>query len=91
MSMELFNYESTEIRTVDHDGQRWAVAADICKALDLTQPEKVVARLEAADRISTMVRSNGQNRRMWLVSENGATDLVLDSRKPEARDRKSVV
>ncbi|NKU18383.1 hypothetical protein GS907_07335 [Rhodococcus hoagii] len=83
---ETFRFDgSAEIRTVDIDGRRWAVAADICRALGLTQPDKVVARLDEADRISTTVRSGNQNRRMWCVSEDGATDLVLESRKPEAK------
>lgn len=82
---DLFKYEENEIRTVEIAGKRWAVAADICRILELTQSDKVVARLDEADRISTTVRSGGQNRKMWVVSEDGATDLVLDSRKPEAR------
>jgi prophage antirepressor-like protein len=85
-AIELFQYESAEIRTVDlpHLG-RYAVAADICKALDIKDVSDAVARLDKADRASTPIRSGGQNRNMWVVSENGATDLVLDSRKPEAR------
>ncbi|WP_052740962.1 phage antirepressor [Rhodococcus erythropolis] len=81
----LFTYENNEIRTVDIESKRWAVAADICRVLGLTQPDKAILRLDEADRISTTVRSGGQNRKMWVVSEDGATDLVLDSRKPEAR------
>jgi anti-repressor protein len=85
MSIELFNYEATEIRTVDIDGQRWAVAADICNALDIGNAAMAVSRLDEADVSTADIRSGGQVRRMNVVSENGATDLVLDSRKPEAR------
>lgn len=85
MSIELFNYESTEIRTADIDGKRWAVALDICQALDIKDVRTAVERLDEADRVLTPIRSGGQNRNMWVVSEDGATDLVLDSRKPEAR------
>lgn len=84
-SIELFSFETTNIRTVDIDGQRWAVAADICQALDIKDAAQAAERLDEADRCSTLIRSGNQNRRMWVVSENGATDLVLDSRKPEAR------
>lgn len=85
MSIERFNYESTEIRTADIDGKRWAVALDICQALDIKDVRTAVERLDEADRVLTPIRSGGQNRNMWVVSEDGATDLVLDSRKPEAR------
>lgn len=84
-SIELFSFEATKIRTVDIDGQRWAVAADICQALDIGNAAMAVSRLDEADVSSTDIRSSGQVRRMNVVSENGATDLVLDSRKPEAR------
>ncbi|MCQ4148617.1 BRO family protein [Rhodococcus qingshengii] len=85
MSIERFSYESTEIRTADIDGKRWAVALDICQALDIKDVRTAVQRLDEADRVLTPIRSGGQNRNMWVVSEDGATDLVLDSRKPEAR------
>ena len=85
MSIELFSYESTEIRTVDIGGKRWAVALDICQALDIKDVRTAVERLDEADRVLTPIRSGGQNRHMWVVSEGGATDLVLDSRKSEAR------
>lgn len=85
MSVEFFSYGENEIRTVDIAGKRWAVAADICRALDIRDVRQAVERLDEADRCSTPIRSGGQNRKMWVVSENGATDLVLDSRKPEAR------
>lgn len=85
MSIERFSYESTEIRTADIGGRRWAVALDICQALDIKDVRTAVERLDEADRVLTPIRSGGQNRNMWVVSEEGATDLVLDSRKPEAR------
>lgn len=85
MSIELFSYESASIRTVDVDGRRWAVAADICAVLEIKDVRRAVSRLDEADRLSTPVRSDGQNRVMWVVSEDGATDLVLESRKKEAR------
>lgn len=83
--LELFAFEGTDIRTVIVDGKKWAVAADICAALDIKNARDAVTRLEDADVATTDVRSGGQMRSMYIVSEDGATDLVLDSRKPEAR------
>ncbi|NKS54747.1 hypothetical protein GS500_18145 [Rhodococcus hoagii] len=80
-----FQYESNEIRAVEIDGRRWAVAADICRALDIKDVRRAVSRLDEADRLSTPIRSGNQNRNMLVVSEDGATDLVLESRKPEAK------
>ena len=83
---ETFQFDgSATIRTVDIDGKRWAAAADICKALDIKDVRRAVSRLDEADRLSTPIRSGNQNRNMLVVSEDGATDLVLESRKPEAK------
>ncbi|WP_236722502.1 phage antirepressor [Prescottella equi] len=84
-SGESFQYETTSVRTVDIDGRRWAVAADICRVLDIKDVRRAVSRLDEADRLSTPIRSGSQNRNMLVVSEDGATDLVLESRKPEAK------
>ena len=82
---DLFKYEDNEIRTVEIDGKRWAAGVDICKVLDIKNSRDALSRLDEADVVSTDIRSGGQKRRMLFVSEDGATDLVLDSRKPEAR------
>lgn len=83
--VELFTYEQQELRTVTVGGKRCAVAADICAALDIKDTRQAVERLDEADRYLVPVRSGAQMRQMWVVTEGGATDLVLDSRKPEAR------
>lgn len=83
--LELFAYGAVSVRTVVIDGRRWAVAADICAALDIRNSRDAVTRLEEADVATADIRSGGQMRSMTVVSENGATDLILDSRKPEAR------
>ncbi len=84
-SMDLFAYGSREIRTVDIEGKRWASAADICAVLEIANVGNAIARLDEADIRTVDVRSGGQRRAIKVVSEDGATDLVLDSRKPEAR------
>jgi anti-repressor protein len=80
-----FRYGSRDIRTVDIDGERWAVAADVCAVLELNNVSMALSRLDEADISTTDIRSGGQMRSVKVVSEDGATDLVLDSRKPEAR------
>ena len=95
--IELFTYEHAEIRVVEIDGKRWAVAADICAALDIKDPSDSLKRIDPSDKV-LLRRSDtpGSNGGIWvgfaaqvqsvgLISEDGATDLILDSRKPEAR------
>jgi prophage antirepressor-like protein len=97
--VELFTYADTHrVRAFIINGRRWAVAADICAVLELANPTKSVARVDAVDkavirRSDTLTSNQGiwesfapQVQQVGLVSENGATDLILESRKPEARN-----
>lgn len=95
--VEVFAYRRTQLRTVVINGQRWAAAADICAFLDLKNVTDSLKRLDSVDKLVTH-RSEAldSTKGFWalfaanvhsvnLVSEDGATDLVLDSRKPDAR------
>ncbi|MDM2401904.1 BRO family protein [Mycobacteroides abscessus] len=94
---ESFKFEDTRIRVFAIDGRKLAVGADICAALDLKNSRHALARLDADDKLTisrsdTVGRSDGiwtgfapQVQSVTLITENGATELILDSRKPEAR------
>lgn len=96
-AVELFAFERHQIRTLTIGGRKLAVAADICAALELSNPSMAVSRLDDDDkavlrRSDTLNSTDGiwetfapQVQSVGLVTEDGATDLVLESRKPEAR------
>lgn len=87
-TLQLFNYEHHEVRTVLIDSEPWFVLADVCKVLDIANPSDTAKRLDEADLGSTEVRSGGQMRSMNIVNESGLYDVAFMSRKPEARDFK---
>jgi anti-repressor protein len=85
------------IRVFDIDGYRLAVGADICKVLDIKHSRDALANVDDGDKL-LLRRSDtgGSTPGNWeqidprvqsviLVTENGATDLILQTRKPEAR------
>lgn len=80
------NEEFGTIRTVMIDNEPWFVAADVCKALDITNSRDAVARLDD-DEKNTVVLTDGipGNPNKTIVNEPGLYGLVLGSRKPEAR------
>lgn len=96
-AVEVFSYDQTKIRTVVISVQRWAVAADICGFLEIKDVPVALRRIDDDDKLlirrsDTAYSALGiwdelapQVQAVSLVSEGGATDLVLDSRKPEAR------
>lgn len=71
-----------EVRTVEIDGEPWFVAADVCRALDLSNPTMVLGRLDEDERSKFNLGRQGN---VSVVSEPGLYDLVLGSRKEEAK------
>jgi len=80
-----FPDDGAQIRVTVVDGEPWFYAADVCRVLGLTHVTNALARVDEADCNSTTVRSSGQVRHVKIVNESGLYDLILSSRKPEAR------
>ena len=76
-----------EIRTiVDNNGVIWFVASDICKALNLSNPTMSVGRLDDDEKAKLNLGLSGGATN--VVNEFGLYNLVLASRKPEAKSFK---
>ena len=71
-----------EIRTVVKDGGPWFVAADVCRALEISNPTVAIDRLDEDERAKFNLGRQGETN---IVNEPGLYSLVLGSRKPEAR------
>lgn len=76
------NEEFGEVRTITIDGEPWFVAADVCRALDLSNPTIATSRLDEDERAKFNLGRQGDGR---IINESGLYSLVLGSRKPEAK------
>ncbi len=83
--IQVFNYESNEIRTVEHDGDVWFVAQDVCDVLELTDTSKTCNRLDEDEKLVRKLFVSGQNRDVLLINESGLYALILRSNKPNAK------
>lgn len=86
----VFLFQSTEVRTIDRDGQVWFVASDIAKALgyrDAINMTRVLDDDEADTHIMSTRSENGtiQSREVTIISESGLFHALLKSRKREAK------
>lgn len=79
------NPEFGSVRIVgDAENPRFCLA-DLCRILELPQVAKVVQRLDK-DVLSTHpLETAGGVQQMYFVNEDGLYDVILDSRKPEAK------
>lgn len=87
-SVELvpFTYDAHQVRTVVIDNEPWFVTADVCSILDITNVGNALTRLDGLDiRTTDVENSRGSRVQTKIVNESGLYDLILDSRKPEAK------
>lgn len=84
--MQIFSNEQFgQVRTVLIDGAPWFVAADVCRALELSNPTVAVSRLDNDERAKFNLGRQGYGS---IVSESGLYALVFSSRKPSAKQFK---
>ena len=82
-NLQIFRSEEFgEVRTIEENGQLWFVAADICKALDVQNATQALYRLDEDERSMFNIGRQGLTN---IVNEYGLYNLVLASRKPEAK------
>lgn len=86
--LTVFNYEGNDIRTVKRDGDTWWVLKDVCDALDLTNPSMIAERLDEDEQIKVDPKQylgSRSNEPITIISESGLYNVILLSRKPEAK------
>ena len=79
------NPQFGEVRVAELNSEPVFCLADLCKILDLT-PKGVKQRL--SDEVISnypIIDSLGRNQNALFVNEDGLYDVILDSRKPEAK------
>ena len=83
--VQVWNYESSEIRTVQVNGEPWFVLADVCKVLELSSPHKVAERLDGDEKGRNQIPTLGGVQEMAVVNESGLYTVILRSDKPQAK------
>lgn len=76
------NKEFGKVRTITEKGEPLFIAADVCKALDIKNFTQAVSRLDTDERSMLNIGRQGKTN---VVNEYGLYNLVLASRKPEAK------
>ena len=85
-NLQIFNNDQFgQIRMTVEDGEPLFVAADVCRALEISKYRDAVSRLDEDERGSFEVDTPGGTQKMTAVTESGLYSLVLGSRKPEAK------
>lgn len=87
--VEVFNFsqEKTPIRVKMVDNEPWFVATDVCQVLKIANNRNAVARLdddEKKDGVRIM-DTVGRTNYVTMINESGLYAIILQSRKPNAK------
>ena len=83
--MQIFTYNSNEVRTVEMNGEPWFVLKDVCEVLDLGTTAKVAERLDADEKGMNQIHTPGGLQSVTVINESGLYNVILRSDKPEAK------
>lgn len=79
------NQEFGKIRSVMVNNEPYFVAKDICDILEIKNSRDAMTRLDEDEKSGVVLTDGSQNRNMTAVNEYGLYNLILASRKPEAK------
>lgn len=85
--MQVFkNEEFGKVRVIIKNGEPIFALKDLCRVLEVGNPSDVKKRLgDGVVSIEVIVDNLGRNQKVTFVNESGLYDVILDSRKPNAR------
>ena len=82
----VFHYKSSEVRTVELNGEPWFVLKDVCAVLGISNHKMTAQRLDADEVILTdLTDSMGRQQETTVINESGLYNVILRSDKPEAK------
>lgn len=83
--LQMFSYDGSEIRMVQRNGEPWWVLKDVCNILDISNSRDVTARLDDDEKGVDTTDTLGGKQELTVISESGLYNVILLSRKPEAK------
>jgi anti-repressor protein len=87
--LQVFNYCNNKVRIIMKDGEPWFVLKDVCDLLGLSNSRMIASRLDEDDvSITYLIDNLGRQQQTNIINENGLYDVILLSRKPEAKQFK---
>lgn len=84
--LKIFNFENHDVRTQVVNDEPWFVAKDVCDVLGISNNRHALSRLDDDEKDDVVLNDGIRNRSFSIVNEYGLYNLVLSSRKPEAKE-----
>ena len=89
-NLQIFEFESQTVRTVEIDGVVWFVAKDVSNVLGYSQLGHALRLVDGDDKLLITNKNpvcgfNIPDRGMYLINESGMYNMVLYSRREDAK------
>ena len=87
-NLEVFNFNSNEVRVVLIDNEPWWVAIDVCLSLEIVNCSDVIGRLDDDEvDLTDLTDRLGRKQRTRVINEAGLYNLIFKSDKPVAKEK----
>lgn len=84
-AVSVFDSMGQRLRVITKDGEPWFVAADVCAALTIGNTSMAMERLDDDEKGISSIDTLGGKQEFAIINESGLYNLILGSRKPEAK------
>lgn len=83
--IQLFQFNTSPVRTVIKDGEPWFIAKDVADVLEFRDAANAVRYLDDSEKDTLNESTLGGNQSMTIISESGMYTLVIRSHKSQAK------
>ena len=88
-ALQVFNYNSNEVRTVIINDEVWFVGKDIADILGYKDTVNALKdHVDNEDKLTWQIATSGQRRDMTVINESGVYSLIFSSKLPTAKEFK---
>lgn len=67
------------------------LAKDVAEWIEHNKPSEMIINVDEDEKLKAIVSHSGQNREMWFLTEDGLYEVLMQSRKPIAKEFKKEV
>ena len=84
--IKVWNYDGSEVRTIEKDGEPWFVGKDICDVLGYVNARKAIGdHVDDEDKGVTKCDTLGGVQKLNIINESGVYALIFGSKLPDAK------
>ena len=84
-NMQIFNYNSNQVRTVEINGEPWFVLKDVCSVFGVVNDRNVSSRLDSDEKVVHTMDTLGGSQGMVCVNESGLYNALFSMKPKKSR------